>query len=170
MEPSRVTTAEADKALHVLDTIIFLKKTALFSAVQTSELRAVAMIAEELSFKSGDTIVKQEDLGDSLYIIREGGVVISRRLDAQKTIELAALTAGDSFGEMSVFDTEVRSASVIAQTDGSVMRISGDDLTEVILDNPAIATELLKLFVKRLRKANEAIETLSKNQQSVPAT
>jgi CRP-like cAMP-binding protein len=153
-----------DKTLEsfdLLENVIFLKKTTLFSAVQTSELRAIASIVETISVDAGDELVKESDAGDCLYVIKEGKVRITKKTTDNKVIDLADLSAGECFGEMALFDDEARSASVYAVSRCSVIRIKRDDLIDVIMEYPMIAIELLKIFVKRLRKSNTRIETLS---------
>ena len=160
-----MSDATSLQTLQVLENIVFLKKTPLFSAVQTRELRAVAMIASEISYAPGETIVKEGDVGDTLYVIKWGAVSITKKISETSAVELATLSQGEFFGDMSVFDAEVRSASVAAKPQCLLLRISGDDLKEVIVDNPCIAIELLRTFVKRLRSANSTIETLSRRDR-----
>ncbi|MBD3391824.1 MAG: cyclic nucleotide-binding domain-containing protein [Chitinivibrionales bacterium] len=147
-------------SLHVLENVIFLKKSPLFSSMKTGDLRAVAEIAEEMTFSGGDEIVRENDVGDSMYIIKEGSVAISKEA-GDRRLELARLKKGDCFGDMAIFDAEVRSASVIARDTCTLLRIDSDALKDVLIDYPSIAIELLKIFVKRLRAANETIQGLS---------
>ncbi|MBN1577695.1 MAG: cyclic nucleotide-binding domain-containing protein [Chitinispirillaceae bacterium] len=145
----------------LLDKILVLKKNVLFSTVSTSELRAVAEVAEELHFKPGELIVKEDDIGDALFLIRNGSVRVAKRVGADRTIDLASMGEGECFGEMAAIDEEVRSATVSARQECVVLRISKDDLYDVLRDNPQIGIELLRIFVKRLRRANSRIEELS---------
>ncbi len=154
-----------EKTFHLLEDVIFLKKTPLFSSMQTSELRALATIAEEHSFESGKEIVREDDVGDSLYIIKNGSVNILKKIDETNTVKLAELSQGDCFGEMALFDAEVRSASVYAKEPCVLLCIKSDDLNDLLLDYPTIAIEFIKIFVKRLRKANKTIEKLSSDNQ-----
>ncbi|MDD5673497.1 MAG: cyclic nucleotide-binding domain-containing protein, partial [Chitinivibrionales bacterium] len=113
-------------------------------------------------YSPDEIIVKEQDVGDTLYIIKWGTVSIVKHVADAGTIALATLSQGEFFGDMAVFDAEVRSASVVAKSQCLLLRINGDDLKEVIVDNPRIAIELLRIFVKRLRSANATIETLSR--------
>ncbi|MBD3421045.1 MAG: cyclic nucleotide-binding domain-containing protein [Chitinivibrionales bacterium] len=155
------TSTVSETIVSVLENIVFLKKTQIFSALHTYDIKAVAEIAEELTFRDNQRIVKENDLGDSMYLIKSGTVRISKMIDEKNAIDLAELGAGDCFGDMSVFDAEVRSASVYAQNECVLLRINGTDLIDVILECPHIAIELLKIFIQRLRKANKAIQELS---------
>ena len=147
----------------LLDKILVLKKSALFATISTSELRAVAAVAEELCFKQGELIVKEDEIGDALYLIRDGSVRISKSIGGGRTVDLASMEAGECFGEMAAIDEEVRSASVYARQECMVLRISKDDLLDVLQSSPQIGIELLRIFVKRLRLANRRIETLSQS-------
>lgn len=151
-----------ENTFTILENVIFLKKTALFSTMHTSELRAIAAIASENLFCADKEIVREGDFGDSLYLIKKGSVNIVKKIDENKSIVLAKMNEGDCFGEMALFDAEVRSATVKAKDDCVLLCIKSDDLHDLVLDYPAIAIEFLKTFVKRLRKANVQIEKLSK--------
>ena len=149
-----------DNTLRVLENVIFLKKIALFSSMRTSDIRAVAEIAEEIEFRAGDEIVRENDVGDSMYIIKHGCVRIVKNA-GDKKLELAQLSEGDCVGDMAIFDAEVRSASVVAIAQCTMLRIDSDALKDVLIDYPAIAIELLKIFVQRLRAANKKMQSLS---------
>ncbi len=129
--------------------------------MQTSELRALADIAKELTFDGDKEIVRENDVGDSLYIIKNGSVAIMKQVSEGNTVKLAEMTSGDCFGDMALFDAELRSASVYAKEPCVLLCIKSDDLNDLLLDYPTIAIEFLKIFVKRLRKANKTIEKLS---------
>jgi CRP-like cAMP-binding protein len=149
------------RSFDLLENVIFLKKTALFSAVLTSELRAIAEIVEEADVEAGKELVKESDPGDCLYVIKAGRVRITKKTSDGRTIDLAELSAGECFGEMALFDEESRSATAYALTPCTVLKVKRDDLLDVIAEYPTIAVELLRIFVRRLRKANARVESLS---------
>ncbi|MBN1130003.1 MAG: cyclic nucleotide-binding domain-containing protein [Chitinispirillaceae bacterium] len=150
-----------EKSSHfILETIVALKRSTLFGAIATRELEAVAVVAEELTFRRDENIVREGDVGDSLYLIKQGRVAIAKRTPSGGFARLAELGAGDCFGEMSVIDEEVRSASVEALEPCTLLRISKDALIDVVMSAPHLGVELLKIFVKRLRAANERIMSL----------
>ena len=128
--------------------------------MKTSDIRAVAEIAEEINFKQNDEIVRENDVGDSMYLIKIGTVKITKNAGGS-VLQLARLSAGECFGDMAIFDAEVRSASVIAEGECTLLRIDSDALKDVLIDYPTIGIELLKIFVQRLRNANTKIQTLS---------
>lgn len=153
--------------LVLLENILTLKHSSLFSAVTTRELEVVAMVAEEVRYGPGEIIVREGEVGDSMFLIKKGAVRISKVVSAGGTAKLAELSAGECFGEMSVIDEEVRSASVVAVSECSLLRISKEALLDVVLDAPLLGVELLKIFVKRVRKANQRIQELTRELETV---
>jgi CRP-like cAMP-binding protein len=162
-QATKAAAPETLESFRILENVIFLKKAPLFSPVDTVDLKAIALIAIEQRFERGSEIVREGDVGDSLYIIKQGGVVITQKGEGG-SIELAVLGTGDCFGDMAVLDAEVRSASVIAREPCLLLRVGRDDLLDVMRECPSIAIGLLKTFVKRIRAANSAIGSLSTNQ------
>lgn len=156
---------QAQESFRVLENVIFLKKTQLFSGVRTGDLKAVALIAHEYSFATGEMVVKENDVGDSMYVIKTGSVVITKTIANGGSITLATLSTGDCFGDMAVIDTELRSATVSAAEPCELLKIDRDNLMDVIVDFPSISIELLKTFVKRLRSANASIRDLSHKEK-----
>jgi CRP-like cAMP-binding protein len=143
--------------MSVLENVLVLKKSTIFSMVSTSDLRAVAAVIQEMNYQDGELIIKEKDIGDSMYLIRKGAVRIEKKTHGNKANILAELHDGECFGEMSAIDEEVRSADVYAKGSCIILKLSKDDLIEVILECPHIGIELMKLFVKRLRLANEKL-------------
>jgi CRP/FNR family cyclic AMP-dependent transcriptional regulator len=144
--------------LHRLSLIVFMKKSRLFAAMKTSELRMVAQIATEISFGADEIIVRENDIGDAMYMIKDGSVKVTKMVKDGGSVELAALASGDCFGEMSMFDAEVRSATVTTCSPGTILRIGSTDMFDMLHDNPAIGIEFIRIFVNRLREANGKIE------------
>jgi len=149
---------------QVLENVIFLKKAPIFEHVETGELQAVAHIVEEVRYTQGEIIVKEGDIGDSMFIIKEGTVSVTRQPAGKPAITLAKMDTGECFGDMAVFDAEVRSATVVALCDCTMLRISRDDLLEVLLEYPNISVSLLQVFIARLRIANTSIQDLSQGR------
>ncbi len=109
---------------------------------------------EQLTFKTGELIIKQGDLGCNAYRITRGQVEVflSR---SKKSFVLGRLGAGEFFGEMGMIEDKPRSASVQAVEPTDVEVITPRDFNEFILKNPDKLIPYLKSFFERLRRANE---------------
>lgn len=145
----------------ILENVLFLKKNPLFSSMNTQELKAVASICQMLTFHKGSPIVTQGEVGETMFLIKSGSVEVTHNED-EKTVTLATLETGASFGEMSMFDAEMRSATVTASTDCTLLAIDGRELADILASYPQIGIAIIKTFVKRLRNTNQKLQKLSK--------
>lgn len=144
----------------VMENVLFLKKNPVFSGVRTAELRAIAAISREACFKKDERIVKENESGESLFIVKTGSIRVTKSTGSEE-VELAVLPKEACFGEMVMFEDAPRSASCYANEDCDLLVIQREDLLEVIMAHPALAIELFRIFGKRLREANEKIRRLS---------
>ncbi len=115
-------------------------------------------------YSDREIIIKQGETGDSMYVVQGGRVEVLQ--DSVKAGEqhLAFLDAGDFFGEMSVFEKEVRSATVRAAGEARVLKIDKKALLTRIREDPLLAVNLLKTMSHRIRKLNEEISRHKKTQ------
>ena len=107
-------------------------------------------------YEAGEVIIRENEVGETAYVIAQGRVEVSKQLDGQK-VHLAYLGAGEIFGEMSMIDEKPRSATVTAVTETLVSEIRRDDFFISFQREPKAALELLKVPFDRLRKADARI-------------
>jgi CRP/FNR family transcriptional regulator, cyclic AMP receptor protein len=86
-------------------------------------------------YAAGEVIIKENDFGDTAYLIEQGQVEVSKELDGQ-TVHLAYLRAGEIFGEMSMIDEKPRSATVTAVTATVVSELQRDDFSAAFRRTP----------------------------------
>lgn len=105
-------------------------------------------------YKEGDLIVRQGEVGDCMYEILDGHVEVIHET-GDKEVRLAELGRGDFFGEMALFDQEVRSATV--RTLGSVRALTIDKRTLLrrITEDPSLAFRILEKMSHRIRELNK---------------
>ena len=125
-------------------------------------MRLLAKYSQEEHFNANSTIFAEGERGDSLYIVVEGSVRISRMVPGMGEECLAILKRGEVFGEMALIDDQPRSADARAHTDGcTVFSISRTLLEEVLSMDPDAAVQFLtllsKLLCRRLRAMNERL-------------
>lgn len=138
-----------------------LSNLPLFGELEESEMKAIWGHVHTRSYKKGNIILFEEDPGDSLFIINEGKVKITRLSEEGKEVILSILAEGEFFGEMSLLDGEARSANVIALSDSEVFILKREDFLTILKDNPQIAISLLEELARRIRKSDQQIEFLS---------
>lgn len=117
--------------------------------------------------ENGHELIAEGDPQDSLYVILSGKLHIVTHT-AERSILLAALGAGDSIGEVNLFDPGTASASVVVKTPAVVWSLSRSELDAFLEADPVIGVAVLRGLLaqvcKRIRTMNEKLAT--KNQRA----
>jgi CRP-like cAMP-binding protein len=108
-------------------------------------------------YKDGDTIIRQGEEGNCLYVIQEGRVGVYREKGSDE-IMIAELGEGEFFGEMGLFEKDVRSATVRSVGDTRILTIDRKNFYRTIQRDPSLAYRLLEKMSKRLRETNKMIK------------
>jgi CRP/FNR family cyclic AMP-dependent transcriptional regulator len=114
-------------------------------------------------FKAGETIIKQGTVGNCLYIIQKGKVEVIEETPSAE-IKVAELKKKDFFGEMSLFEKDVRSCTVKALSDVKVLTLDKRSFYNTIQKDPSLAFRLLEKMSNRLRKMNEKLGSQNLSQ------
>jgi len=138
-----------------------LKNIPLFADIKDEILEKIFDLVQKRVYKRNNIILMEEDVGDTLFILNEGSVKITRLSDDGREVILSILGDGDFFGEMSIFDGESRSANVIALEDSKVFILKRGDFLDLLEKHPKIAIALLQEMTVRLRRSDQQIEGLS---------
>lgn len=110
-------------------------------------------------YGDGEVIVRQGEPGDCMYEILEGSVEVLREKEGQETC-LAVLSRGDFFGEMAIFEREVRSATVRAMGEVRAITIDKKTLLRRISEDPSLAFRIIEKMANRIRELDVEIERL----------
>jgi CRP/FNR family cyclic AMP-dependent transcriptional regulator len=108
-------------------------------------------------YHDGEEIVRQGNTGDCMYVVQSGQVEVIQNSDSGREQHLAFLESGDFFGEMSVFEKEVRSATVRSSGESRVLKIDKRTLLRRIKEDPLLAVNLLKTLSHRIRDLNSEV-------------
>lgn len=135
-----------------------IRNTPLFNPLPPDQLMELVDGCSLLRFTAGEVLVRQGDQGDSLYIVKSGGVEISVTAgEGHRAMKVAELEAGSFFGEMSLLTGEPRSATVTAREETEVVWVSKDGMNRVFQSDPSLVaplSELLETRIGDLRKAS----------------
>ncbi|KJR43316.1 Cyclic nucleotide-binding domain protein [Candidatus Magnetoovum chiemensis] len=108
------------------------------------------------TYKDGQIIIKEGSFGEGTYVILEGKVEIFKKIEKGKVV-IALLEKGDSFGELSFFDRQPRSASAAAVGDVKLGVIDRDFLEDEINKTSEDFRLILLTVVERLRKTTSSL-------------
>jgi flavin-dependent dehydrogenase len=107
-------------------------------------------------FGAGEEIVKQGDIGDEMYVILSGAAEVFVDSEGGRK-KMADLAVGDFFGEMALFDRDVRSATVVAREETRVLSVDKAALLARIAQNPTLGLRIIEKMSRRIRQLNEAV-------------
>ena len=111
-------------------------------------------------YRDGETIVRQGEIGDRMYIIQEGRVRVTRSSGDRET-QLAELRAGDFFGEMAIIDKEVRSATVSAIGEVRLLSIDKKNFLRRIHEDPSLAYRVVQKMSQTIRELDAELTQIN---------
>jgi small-conductance mechanosensitive channel/CRP-like cAMP-binding protein len=156
---------------HIDDSIeervAILNRIPLFNILNAEEINHFAANLQKLLYKEGETIVKQGDLGDTMFIIVEGLLDVFNDLhESTHKVKVAQMIGGQFFGEMSLLTGQARSATVIAATDTMLYAISTDIISPLIKKKPDLAKQFSKIVAERSLRTSKAMEDLVNEEKT----
>ncbi len=112
-------------------------------------------------YQDREIIVRQGEHGDCMYVVQEGQVEVLLET-AQREERLAELGPGDVFGEMALFEREVRSATVRALGEARVLTVDRKGFLRRVHEDPSLAYRILQTMSRRLREANARLAAMGR--------
>jgi len=132
------------------DIIEVLGGLSLFADLSRPELEEVAHTFEEEWFPAGQRILRQGFTGSGFYVIIDGGATVST--DGK---EIASLSRGDFFGEISLLLGENPTADVSSTGSLHCLVLAGPVLEEFLTAHPPVMYRMLQALARRLRASNK---------------
>ncbi|MEM7017511.1 MAG: cation:proton antiporter [Pseudomonadota bacterium] len=124
-----------------VDASELLRKVPFFQGIPAAEFDEIAQVLRAHTIPAGNTIIRQGDAGDSLFLIARGVVRISRT-DDDVEHDLATLLAGDFFGEMALLRQEPRTATSRAVTPCALYELKREPFQKLCQSRPSIQQAL----------------------------
>jgi signal-transduction protein with cAMP-binding, CBS, and nucleotidyltransferase domain len=124
-----------------------LAEVPLFSRLSSRHLRRIADVAQVARVSGGQVIVREGFSAEGFYVLLTGSATVS-----QEGTRFRKLQRGDFFGELGLLDGAPRTATVTAETEGWVMKLSRQAFSDLLDREPAIARRLLETLAGRTRR------------------
>jgi CRP-like cAMP-binding protein len=112
-------------------------------------------------YEDGDVLMRQGDVGDSMFVIQEGEVEVVIEKDGHETV-LCRACAGEMVGEMAIFLREARSATVRAKGRARALTVDKKNFLRRINEDPSIAFRLVETMSRRVRDLSDALARLTR--------
>jgi len=117
---------------------------------------------KKTAFNKGETILEEGDVGDRLYFILSGKVNVIRATAAK---QIATLGPGDIFGEIALFVSQTRKATVMAETPVKVWELPKSDFDHLLNNFPALQEAFHRIVKERIQDLSQREAVLPEEAQ-----
>jgi len=132
-----------------------LQRVKILADLNDAQLAHLAEFLELQEVKQFKTVVNQCDAGDAMFMVLAGELRARTTMGGRETI-LMTFSPGDIFGEMALFDQGPRSADVVANVDGALLKLSTVAFQRLTREAPSLATPFLQA-TSRIRAENKRL-------------
>jgi CRP/FNR family transcriptional regulator, cyclic AMP receptor protein len=133
-----------------LDTV--LAAVPLFDGLNRRHLKRLAGISEVADYMADHTIVREGEPGDAFYVVLAGQAKITTRGRVVHRV-----VPGDHFGEISLLDGDVRTATVTSETPMTLLMLARPKFLKAIREEPDMAMNLLAGLAKQVRRTTRSL-------------
>lgn len=142
-----------------------LRRVPLLAELSEEQLAHLAAKASQRSVARGDVVVRQDEGGDSMFLVTRGQVRVVSDVPSERVL-LAHLGPGEFFGEVSLLTGAPRSAAVVAEEATELIEVSRDAMLELEASEPGLLEHLAEASTarrdaSRRRFQNEAYSLLA---------
>jgi CRP/FNR family transcriptional regulator len=141
----------------VEETAGLLARVGVFSELGRPELEQVAEVAVPRSFAAGEVVFREGDESNTAYVVRSGHARAIRQHSDGRVLTLANFGPGEVFGELAMFDSDRRSATIEAIDQLDLLAILSADMQRLMREHPDIAVKLVVTLGRRLREVNDRL-------------
>jgi CRP/FNR family transcriptional regulator, cyclic AMP receptor protein len=142
----------------------FLAGTSFFGGLPPEVADRVMALLKERRFAAGETVFAEGDSGRSMYLVREGELIVERRCSGGSDARLLMMRPGDFFGVTALIDMEPRPFGCVAEKDSVLYELTNSDLYKLYKEDlkgyVLVLQNINRELCRRLRKAAKRIATL----------
>ena len=147
-----------------------LRERSVFQLLDDAEMAELSAHVDEASFAAGETVFAAGHPGGGMHVVLSGRVEVSIDDADGERVVLQEVGKGGIFGELSLFDGEPRSATVVALEPTRTFLIDREDLMRLFARHPAAAIDILTVMGSRLRQTDAMLsQRASRNANEVLA-
>ena len=133
-----------------------LKRIPLFSNIEIAKLKLLAFTSERMSFRSGDTLFEEGEVGNSAFIIIDGEAEVVIATGAGPRV-VARVGKNDFIGEIAILCDVPRTATVRAVSPLTTLCITKDLFFRLVTEFPQMAVEMMRVLAQRLDRTTKAL-------------
>ncbi len=138
-----------------------LRSVNLFADLKDNELETISRILYVNTYQRGQLIFQEGEDGNALFVVLKGRVKVCLYDEEGREYVLDVIGKDGFFGELALIDELPRSANAIAMEGSDLLIVRRADFTKLLMENPSISINILKVLAGRLRVADERIKWLA---------
>jgi len=136
-----------------------LRNIPMFAKLDTSKLKLLAFTSEMVNYADGETIFCQGDSADCAYVIMDGGVDVISETESGPIVAIT-LRQNQLFGEMALLNNVPRVATMKANGDLVVMKITADMFLKLISENSDVSLDVMRQLSAKLAMSHHQVGEL----------
>ena len=133
-----------------------LRKIPLLADLSEEDLEQLYKMAETVSVPAGQFVLREGDAGDSLYVVLDGELEVTKRQGGQEVL-LSSYKPGQFFGEMALLEQAPRSASVRTLRESHLLVIDRAAFQTLLSCSPSAPFKILRTVTSRLRSTESML-------------
>jgi len=119
-------------------------------------------------YHDGEIVVRQGEVGDCMFTVQEGRLEVLAKQGDGAEVHIGVMEQGAIFGEMAIFEREVRSATVRAVGSARVLTIDKKTFLRRVQQDPSLAFNLVRMMSRRIRKLTMLVAELQTGKAPIP--
>jgi CRP/FNR family transcriptional regulator, cyclic AMP receptor protein len=131
-----------------------LRSNEMFSVLDDRSIELLAEVAQEVTYKKGETIIVQGEIGTQMFVVVRGSVKIYLRNSSGAIMELCRRNKGEMFGELALLDGGKRTATVDAISSTVLLAISRELFIGIIEREPQTVDGLLRWLGRMVKETS----------------
>lgn len=152
----RIDRLAAERRAALAPRIALIEACDLFEQVADGGLTQLAAGAEQVAVSAGTAVVRQGDPADAFFVVESGELTVHATTDDGLQVTAPDLGPGDYFGEIGLIESIPRTATVVAASDVSLLRIPGPDFVDA-LTAARPSSAVIDAAALRLRRTHPAL-------------
>ncbi len=142
----------------VMNEVDLLRRIPLFSQIDTTKLKLLALASERLTYAPDQVVVRQGDVGDAAFVIVSGSadVVIG---DEGEEVVVASVGPNDIVGEIAILCDVPRTATIRATGELDVLKITKDRFVRMLSDFPELSIGVMRVLADRLARTTQELSS-----------
>jgi MFS family permease len=128
------------------DLLVRVSRLPILTGVPAPAIEAAAQRLVPVSVTAGEVVVRQGDPADRWYVIESGRFVVDQTDPAGATRRLRELGPDEVFGELGLMHATPRTATVTAETDGTLLALNGPEFLELVNSTSSLSSFLSERY------------------------